>query len=445
MASARYWRVVGVATYAGSDLEISALHLYDGASRVDAAATLTCSHAPAAGALANLQDANTATVARFDAYAVRSGGFAISWDFGSATTVDAMQLGSSASEVGFPDALTLEYFDERWIVFIAADRCSYPGASQMGVKMVALASDGAVLMDPAKAGPGVILSVGNTQADFTGVGNARGTFAVSSGVCQFECKVLNDSSLYAMFGVGASVTIDTGYPGLGSTAVGWWNRSGGLFREGVSTPYSSGYSAGDTLGCVVDRDAGTVAFYKNGVTAGAVALGFSGDLVPLFGNGGGGSLAPGSLVFELATTLTYPVAGAIQWPAGLGPTGRIPKRIITKSSSAFVGASAALGGFTTAVCPPLMLARDIEHGGPGTIYGAAKTKGTPANTPTKARVVLLHQRSKQPVRETWSDPVTGAYAFAGIDTSQQFIVLAEDAAGSFRPVAANRLTPQVLP
>ena len=90
------------------------------------------------------------------------------------------------------------------------------------------------------------------------------------------------------------------------------------------------------------------------------------------------------------------------------------------------------------------MARDVEVGGLGTIYGTTKTKGSP-NLPTKARVVLLHQRSKLPVRETWSDPVTGAFAFTGIDTTQQFITLAEDAAGNYRPVAANRLTPEVTP
>lgn len=92
----------------------------------------------------------------------------------------------------------------------------------------------------------------------------------------------------------------------------------------------------------------------------------------------------------------------------------------------------------------LQVARDIEHGGPGTIYGTTKTKGAP-NQPTHARVVLLHQRSKLPVRETWSDPVTGAFAFTGIDINQQFLTLAEDAAGNFRPVAASRLTPEVAP
>ena len=90
------------------------------------------------------------------------------------------------------------------------------------------------------------------------------------------------------------------------------------------------------------------------------------------------------------------------------------------------------------------MARDVEVGGTGTIYGTTKTKGTP-NQPTMARVVLLHQRSKLPVRETWSDPVTGYYEFRGINPAYDYIVLAEDVAGNFRPVAANRLTPEVQP
>lgn len=89
------------------------------------------------------------------------------------------------------------------------------------------------------------------------------------------------------------------------------------------------------------------------------------------------------------------------------------------------------------------LARDVEFGGTGRIWGTTKTKATPSNLPTKARVVLLHQRSKQLVRETWSDSTTGAFAFEGIDTRQEFLTLAEDAAGAYRPVAASRLVPEV--
>ena len=93
----------------------------------------------------------------------------------------------------------------------------------------------------------------------------------------------------------------------------------------------------------------------------------------------------------------------------------------------------------------LRVLKDMEFGGAGRIWGTTKTKASPSNLPTKARVVLLHQRSKLPVREVWSDPITGEFAFNGIDTSQEFLTLAEDAAGNFRPVAASRLVPEVAP
>lgn len=122
----------------------------------------------------------------------------------------------------------------------------------------------------------------------------------------------------------------------------------------------------------------------------------------------------------------------------------LPPLIRTTDARPAVMARAPVPAHTTPTLPTADTVRDVEVGGPGTVYGTTKTKGTP-NQPAKARVVLLHQRSKLPVRETWSDPVTGAFAFTGIDTTQQFLTLAEDAAGNFRPVAANRLTPEVLP
>ena len=86
MAAARYWRLVGLRAYAGGDLELGGLHWLVGGSRVDSTAAITCSHAPASGTLAYLQDADASTLVRFSASAVRSGGFFLSWDFGAAVT-----------------------------------------------------------------------------------------------------------------------------------------------------------------------------------------------------------------------------------------------------------------------------------------------------------------------------------------------------------------------
>lgn len=88
---------------------------------------------------------------------------------------------------------------------------------------------------------------------------------------------------------------------------------------------------------------------------------------------------------------------------------------------------------------------DMQYGGTGEIFGTTKSKASPENLPTKARVVLLHQRSKMLVRATWSDPDTGDYSFDGLDLRQEFLALAEDAAGNFRAVAAQRLLPGATP
>lgn len=82
---------------------------------------------------------------------------------------------------------------------------------------------------------------------------------------------------------------------------------------------------------------------------------------------------------------------------------------------------------------------DAEFGGSGRIFGTTKIKGTVSNSPAKSRVVLLRQRDRLLVRQTWSDPDTGAWAFEGLDMRQQYIALAEDAGGNFQAVAAQRL------
>lgn len=117
----------------------------------------------------------------------------------------------------------------------------------------------------------------------------------------------------------------------------------------------------------------------------------------------------------------------------------------TRIATAKVAAAAATPPAFRLMASPVRMARDAEFGGTGRIFGTTKTKASPSNLPTKARVVLLHQRSKVLVRATWSDPVTGAFAFDGLDVQQEFIALAEDAAGNFRAVAAQRLAPEVAP
>lgn len=83
MPAARYWRLTAIETYDYGDLELSEIALYDGATRVDASATISSAVAPTSGALAALSDVDFGTTVR---WAVNP--FAIVWDFGSAQNVD---------------------------------------------------------------------------------------------------------------------------------------------------------------------------------------------------------------------------------------------------------------------------------------------------------------------------------------------------------------------
>ena len=90
-------------------------------------------------------------------------------------------------------------------------------------------------------------------------------------------------------------------------------------------------------------------------------------------------------------------------------------------------------------------ARDMEFGGRASIVGDVGIKGAGGapDTMVKSRVRLLRQRDGLLARETWSNPATGAFAFDGLDESQQFIALAEDSSGVYAPVAADRRVPGV--
>lgn len=148
---------------------------------------------------------------------------------------------------------------------------------------------------------------------------------------------------------------------------------------------------------------------------------------------------------------TWHSAGASVWHGGSFVNSATviigavpPERLGMHYDAAGIGAASPLPDAAMPASLRAAVARDVEFGGQGRIWGTNEIQISESQkVPTGGRVVLLHQRSKLPVRETWANPVTGAWAFEGLDTAQDFIALAEDLAGNYRPVAANRLTPEV--
>lgn len=499
MPAARYWRIVGIETYAGGDLELSELHLYGASGRLDAAATLTSTIAPTAGTLAALQDDNLGTTCRFAAAAVRAGGFAIAWDFGAGNTADnvGLRLGASADQSAFMAGCTLQYSADgsQWQGLARFARYAWPGvgaytaAPAVGdpdYDKVALllhgdGANGSTTFTDSSAVPKTVAALGGAvvstaQSKWGGASisgentagarvriNSHADFDMGAGDFTVECwayVVARNASNFECF---VARRIATGYWGFwlqidqatGCPEFSMCNTSFSVFKATSTTTFP----LGQWVHLAGVRNGSQIKLFVNGVQAASTAVsgtnyGSTEPVVLLGTSDGDARFKLNGYIDDLRITkgvarytanFTPPTEPFLNSVGGSGGTVFVSPNLHPAHSAAQIAASAPVPAHSTRSAPRLQSARDVEFGGPGTIYGTTKTKGTPANTPTKARVVLLHQRSKQPVRETWSDPVTGNFAFTGIDTSQQFLALAEDAAGNFRPVAASRLVPEVLP
>jgi hypothetical protein len=456
MASARYWRINCLEAWALGDLEVFAWHWYSGATRVDASATITSSHAPIAGSLSDLKGTSTSARCRFAASAVRSGGFYILWDFGSAVADITPRIGA-AGLAEFVAYGRLQYSTDgaTWTTDVNFGRVLYPGLEQF------TPSDPIFRQEPASqwdaASKGSTASISGRQATVWGgtSGYVRTNIVKTSGRRVFGLRTDAINSPQTFFGGMAALS------GWGAFTVGkhWleYGYDNKLYYEPTDTAISvSGQPGapqvvGDIMYFDVNLDDGTMALRKNNSAwSSRVSL-------PNFVVGSGYVIdmqAPSSSGYPWSATLLTTQeelfgvvpSGAMAWDGYTGTNpfqdpadsrGSSPSRALTVSS-------APVDPVRIASPNRVRMARDMEFGGGGTIYGTTKIKGTP-NTPTKARVRLLRDRDGLLARETWSDPATGAYSFTGIDTAQKFTALAQDLNGSFRPVAASQLTPEELP
>jgi len=110
----------------------------------------------------------------------------------------------------------------------------------------------------------------------------RGTIGVSSGKWYWEADAINSS--YLRIGVGlqtASLTSNYSNPTDSWTYV---DTNGNKTGNGSETGYGASYTDGNKIGVALDMDAGTLTFYKNGVSQGvAFNTGLSGkEVFPLF-------------------------------------------------------------------------------------------------------------------------------------------------------------------
>ena len=89
--------------------------------------------------------------------------------------------------------------------------------------------------------------------------------------------------------------------------------------------------------------------------------------------------------------------------------------------------------------------RNHYYHGTYRITGTVKEKGPQIDVPVSRRVLLIDERANFVVRETWSDPATGAYAFLHINPEIQYLVISYDYQQNFRAAVADNLTAEPMP
>lgn len=142
----------------------------------------------------------------------------------------------------------------------------------------------------------ITLSAGDLTATLTGANGSlravRGGVGRNSGVRSFTVKIVAGN--FQVIGVANKVVSLAGtyYAGVDTNGYGYEQSAGSKLRSG-STAYGASYATGDVVKCEVDFGAGTITFYKNGVSQGVAFSGISPDTYyPCYAipnNGGSGT------------------------------------------------------------------------------------------------------------------------------------------------------------
>jgi hypothetical protein len=105
------------------------------------------------------------------------------------------------------------------------------------------------------------------------------TIAVSSGKWYWEVTAGTTSGSGNAIGIEPStqnLLPATTYVGLSANGYGYYSFNGNMYHGGASTGYGASWASANVIGVALDMDAGTITFYKNGVSQGQMASGLTG-------------------------------------------------------------------------------------------------------------------------------------------------------------------------
>jgi len=140
---------------------------------------------------------------------------------------------------------------------------------------------------------GSTLSNGNLNitTPSTGLGATRGTIGVSSGKWYYEHTITSGSTAIGIMKLTDALVSGSGI--IGASAGGYSYYSEGVagggytkkINNGTQTDYGASFDPGDTISVAFDLDAGTITFYKNGISQGVAFSGLSGTFSAAISDG----------------------------------------------------------------------------------------------------------------------------------------------------------------
>lgn len=448
MPAARYWRVVGISTYGGGDLELSDIALYSGGTRVDGSATFTSTFAPI-------------SAGRWAAADVRQPGFALQWDFGVAQDVDDVQF-TPTTAPGGPGFWETHYSEtgSEW-------SCLRKGWARWEGSPPTNTSGGA----PDFKRVGFF-----TNSMYDGDVSDRSLIAAGffdSGYDLVKAPniryVSPNTGLYftTQFLIQDDFTLETYLGGgIGNSAIQPANISARVLLNANLSVRIRYYTNSDNRVEITDQTGVVVATESSGWTPNTmrhVAWTRSGSTNTLWVNGQ--SRATWNDSSDILVDRVH-MTCVSKTPAVFGPT-RIELGVC-KYTAAF--APPAASSFLSETTPPLKpsvvsafpqpptriseytppatvtskLAEppnriDIAYGGTAIVTGTVKRKADPANVPLRRRVRLYDEIGRQFIREVWSDAVTGEFVFENLNPAYPYTVITYDYENNYRALTVDKV------
>lgn len=456
MAAARYVRVLGVSTYGGAFVEFTNFAFYNDTTQVGVGVT----------PVATLDPIATSRWALVP-------GLRFQWDFGAVETLNAFKI-TAIGRDGFPHTLALEYSVDGvvWTSgFVPVLAVAFPGdGGTTGLIYVdspntypSSSFDAFDILKLSMDGP-----VGGTT--FVDLSPSARTITVAAGAALSADHVTGSAALYRSTG-GLTISGPSDFSfGTGDFTIEGWLKyvdSTVYFFGAASSATSTGYwleltanglglhsyspafavfaplpPANTWFHFAFCRKNGTLTIYVNGKSAYQTSLtlavdGGAGNTAAYIGsfNGTGGTAAYYLDSFRVTKAARY--NGNFNLPdATFAPSSTLIAR--ASLPLALTTAAPALMGFGQ---PPAFTVTPFTSGlvldpdtGNGTISGTVKKLNTPDNIPLQRRVRLHDKLGMRLIRETWSDPVTGAFSFTNVQAGGRYVVIAYDHPHQYRAV-----------